>query len=259
MANDPSQRAEAAGGPQRATMQQRGDLVRSDLIKPVRAALVRAADPERAVGQQRYMKSSMPFYGLTSPQLRTVLRPLLGDPAYQIKTKPGWEATIQALWDEATHREERYAALALARHRAYRSWPDAGSLDLYAHLVVTGAWWDLVDEIAIHLVGPVLRADRATVTLVLHRWSDDADMWLRRTSILAQLGAKHDTDTELLAAVILVNGEGSRFGAQFFIRKAIGWSLREYAKTDPAWVRDFVAQHGAALSGLSRREATKHL
>lgn len=111
--------------------------------------------------------------------------------------------------------------------------------------MVTGAWWDLVDEIAVHLVGPVLRADRATVSPVLHRWAEDADLWLRRTAILSQLSAKQDTDTDLLAAAILANVAGSRFGDQFFIRKAIGWALRDHAKTDSAWVSDFVDQHGA--------------
>ena len=232
---------------------------RRDLLEAVRAALSSAADPERAARQQRYLKSTMPYYGLTSPQVRATVRPVLDGAAYRIGTRQAWAATVRAMWDEATHREERYVATALARHRFYRPWRDAGSLDLARHLVVTGAWWDHVDEIAIHLVGPVLRAERATVTPILERWADDADLWLRRTAILSQVGAKEDTDTRLLAGVIAANLEGSRFGGEFFIRKAIGWALREYARTDPEWVRDFVGRHGARLSGLSRREASKHL
>ena len=71
---------------------------------------------------------------------------------------------MRALWDEATHREERYAALALGRHRLARDWRDPASLDLWRHLVVTGAWWDLVDETASHLVGDVLARHRAAAT-----------------------------------------------------------------------------------------------
>lgn len=255
----PARRADAHGWQERPDTPEGDGFVRRDLLKAVRTALVSAADPDRAVGQQRYMKSAMPYYGLTAPQQRSILRPLLADSAYRIETRQEWEATVSAMWDGATHREERYAALALARHRSSRPWHDTGSLALCEHLVVTGAWWDLVDEIAVHLVGPALRADRAAGSPVMCRWAEAPDLWLRRAVLLSQLGAKRDTDTELLRAAILANVEGSRFGDQFFIRKAIGWALRDYAKTDPAWVRALVDEHGARLSGLSRREASKHL
>ena len=114
-----------------------------------------------------------------------LLRPHLA--AYSPDDRESWEATLLALWDEATHREERYAALALGRHRVARPWRDPASLDLWRHLVVTGAWWDLVDETASHLVGDVLARHRAAATPIVLGWATDDDLWLRRTAVIAQL------------------------------------------------------------------------
>ena len=104
------------------------------------------------------MKSAMPYHGVTAPRLKQALRPILA--TYAPPDRATWEATVRELWDGATHREERYAATALARHRTARAWQDPSALDLYRHLVVTGAWWDHVDEIAAHLVGGVLARHR---------------------------------------------------------------------------------------------------
>lgn len=227
------------------------------LVDGIRSALGAAGDPVRAAGQQAYMKSAMPFHGVTSPELRRVVGPLLR--AHPPVDRETWEATVRELWDGADHREERYAALALAQHRSARAWQDPGVLGLYRHLVVTGAWWDLVDEPATRLVGPVLLTHRAEVTPVMDAWSVEDDLWLRRVAILAQLKHKGATDTALLERVIVANLDGSAFGREFFIRKAIGWALREHARTDPAWVRGLMERHTERLSGLTRREATKHL
>ena len=127
-----------------------------DLVDTIRAELTRHADPVRAAGQQRYMKSTMPYRGLTAPQLTAVLRPILADPGFRIADRDGWEATIRTLWDEVAYREEWYAAIALARCRTYRPWVDSDSMPLWRHLVVDGGWWDVVDEVATHLVREVL-------------------------------------------------------------------------------------------------------
>lgn len=227
------------------------------LIAAIRAALAQAGDPERAAGQQRYMKSAMPYRGLTSPVLTATLRPILGDPAYSQADRTRWEATVRTLWDEAEYREERYAALALAGHRRYRAFRDVSTLELHAYLARTGAWWDLVDDLATHHVAPVLLAHRRGATPVVRAWAEDDSLWVRRTAVLAQLPAKSETDTALLAHCLEVNLPGSEFGSEFFIRKAIGWALREFAKTDPQWVLDFVGSR--ELSPLSRREALKRL
>jgi 3-methyladenine DNA glycosylase AlkD len=228
-----------------------------ELVVLVRASLAAARDPERAAGQQRYMRSAMPFHGVTSPQLRELLVPLLRE--HPPRGRDTWEATVRELWDGATHREERYAALTLAEHRAARGWQDPAVLDLYRHLVVTGAWWDTVDRIAGRLVGGVLRGHRVEVTPVLDDWAVAEDLWLRRTAILSQLSHREATDTALLERCVRANLEGSRFGSDFFVRKAVGWALRQHARTDPAWVLALVEELGDRLSGLSRREALKHL
>ncbi len=227
------------------------------LVSAIREALAGSGDPERAERQQAYLRSTMPHRGLTAPELRTLLRPILA--AHRLKDPRTWEDTARELWDGATHREEWYAALGLLRHRYYRGWAGPGSLELYQHLVRSGAWWDVVDEIAAHLVGAVLAEHRASVTPVVASWATDDHLWVRRTSILAQLGHRGATDTRLLRDVLTANLEGSRHGSEFFIRKAAGWALRDYARTNPAWVLDFVDIHADRLSGLTRREALRHL
>ena len=223
------------------------------LVEAIRGALASAGDPERAVGQQRYMKSEMPFRGITSPELRALLRPLLKE--YAPASRAAWEATVRTLWDEATHREERYAALALAKHRAARGWRDAELVPLVRHLVVTGAWWDLVDDVAVHLAGSALAAHPEEMTPVLRGWATEDDLWLRRTAVICQLGRRGDTDLELLRHAVESNVDD----ASFWLRKAIGWALRDLARTDPAWVRAEVERLDGRISALSRREALKHL
>ena len=122
-------------------------------------------------------------------------------------------------------------------------------------MIVEGAWWDFVDSLAIHLVGQVLLNQCDVTTPKVTAWIDDPDMWLRRSAVIGQIGHKDATDTDLLFGAC----EQRRHETEFFIRKAIGWALRDYAKTDPAAVVAFVTKHRSGLSGLSFREATKHL
>ncbi len=199
------------------------------------------------------MKSAMPYFGIPAPRLKAELRPLLKE--WQPVDEEQWAETIRLLWDGATHREEWYAAIAVARHRRAREWLDATSLDLWEHLVVTGAWWDVVDDAATHLVGDVLAAHRRAATPVVRPWATDDDLWLRRTAVICQIGHGADTDLDLLRHAIEANVDDP----SFWLRKAIGWALRQHARTDPDWVRAEVDRLGERLSGLSRREALKHL
>ena len=221
------------------------------LVLEVRSLLAAHADPERAAGQQRYMRSAMPFHGLTSPERRLVTRPVLA--AHRLATREEWEATVRRLWDEATHREERYTAIELLRHHAYREWCDSGLAPWLEHLIMTGAWWDVVDATT-PVVGEILRAEPAFASR-LRAWSTSDDLWLRRASIIGQLDSKGRTDVALLQDCLDAN-LGDR---EFFIRKAIGWALRQHARVDPAWVRTYVATRRTRLSPLSVREALKHL
>jgi 3-methyladenine DNA glycosylase AlkD len=193
------------------------------------------------------MKSAMPFLGVRRPEVRRLVRAAAkADPPADLATLA---ATARELWDGAAYREERYAAQDLLGLRLARGRSEL--LPLHQHLAVTGAWWDHVDEVAVR-IGEILDADLRVADTV-RRWSEDPDRWLRRLAILSQLGRRERTDRALLAAVIEPNVPDR----EFFIRKAIGWALREVAYVDPDWVRAFVAGHD--LAPLSRREALKHL
>ena len=229
----------------------------AELVDEVRRALGQEADPVKAPEMQRYMKSAMPFRGINAPLLRKRCNQLFT--AHRLPDEAAWRDAVLELYDGAGYREERYAAVALTGHRYYREHQRPDVLGLYRHLVVTGAWWDLVDTIASNRVGPVLRAFPDEVTPAMREWATDDDLWVRRTAVLSQLGSKAATDTELLRFVLERNLEDSLHGREFFIRKAVGWALRQHARQDPDWVRAFVAEHGDRLSGLSRREALKHL
>lgn len=199
---------------------------------------------------RRYMKSELPFRGVAKPERSKLAKALFA--AHPLPDADTWVATVLELWRGAGYREERYLALDLLG--AYPRWWSTSLLPLYDELVVTGAWWDFVDEIASRRVGPLLRSDPDVVAPLMRTWARDDDRWRRRTSVICQLGSKAATDTDLLAECV----EANLADPDFFLRKGIGWALREHAKTDPDWVRTFVDTH-PALSPLSRREALKHL
>ncbi|MCG6566742.1 DNA alkylation repair protein [Tessaracoccus sp. ZS01] len=226
------------------------------LTDEIRAALRAQADPARAAGQQRYMKSVLPYYGLTSPALRATLKPVLS--RSRLASADGWRAAVVDLWDHATHREEWYAAIAVLRHGRYRAFalePSPENIAMLRNLIVTGAWWDVVDEISARTVGELLRAQPALMTPLLRGWAEEEDLWLRRTAIICQRLFREATDRELLTHAI----EHSISDGDFFARKAIGWALREYSKTDGPWVRTYIAANADRLSPLSVREGLKWL
>jgi 3-methyladenine DNA glycosylase AlkD len=216
----------------------------------VTADLAARADSAKAAGMAAYMKTTMPFFGVQTVERRKILREARR--RFPIDSSEGYRGTVIALW-ERPHREEKYCAVDFAVDE--KRWIRFDHLDLYRRLIVEGAWWDFVDLVAAKLIGRVLLDDPGQMWPILDRWIDDEDMWLRRTSILAQLKHKEGTDTDRLFGYCLLRADE----AEFFIRKAIGWALREYAKTDPDAVREFLAAHGDELSPLSYREAAKHL
>jgi 3-methyladenine DNA glycosylase AlkD len=223
-------------------------------VDRVRLELARLADPERAPQMQAYMKSAMPYYGVRVPVVRSTVRRLMRASPEAFGSRDTWAVVIRRLFDEASHREEWYAALAVAGGPGAAPYQSIESLALYRHLIVEGAWWDIVDEVS-HRVGDVVRADLTGTTPIVRGWSGADDLWLRRCSIICQLGHREATDLALLTYAIDANLEDTRF----FIRKTIGWALREYARTDPTWVLEFVHTRADRISPLSRREALKHL
>ncbi len=221
-------------------------------LNDVRSALAAAAVPADAAPMQAYMKSAMPFHGVKKPARVAALRPLWA--TYTCAAWPALETLVREAWDHATHREERYAVLDLLERPAHRRLASPEALPCFEHLIVKGAWWDFVDDVAGKKVCRVWLGAPTATTPTLHRWMHTDDLWLRRSAILAQLRAKERTDRVLLTASI----EAAMDAPDFFLRKAIGWALRQYARTDPEWVRAFVDDR-PGLSALSRREALKHL
>ena len=220
----------------------------------LRAGLAQAGDPQRAEQQRAYLKSQMPMYGVGVPATRRLATRIAAAHADLWHDATTWETALRHLWDGATHREERFAALAIIRSTYSAAHTDRmESLALYEHLLRTGQWWDLVDETS-HAVGLVVRAHPAAAAR-MRAWAADPDLWVRRSAIICQLQHKDRTDPGLLSDVIEANQEDP----EFFIRKAIGWALRQHARIDPDWVKAFVETRGSRLSGLSRREALKHL
>lgn len=227
--------------------------VEEDLIIAVRNGLAAAGNADDAGPMQRYMKSSLPYYGVKAGPRRKLLRAI-----FDAHPLTGWQHlsdTTRALWQRATFREERYAATDLLRQRRYRAHVGATALPLYEELIVTGAWWDHVDEIASKLVGAALIIEPSPVAKAMRAWMRSGNLWKRRTAIICQLGRKSETDLELLTDAI----EAAWEDRDFFLRKAIGWALRDLGRAEPDWVRDYVARHEEQLSPLSRREALKNL
>lgn len=223
------------------------------LVTTLRKGLADLADPDKAAAMRQYMRSEMPFRGVQKPARQQLLRAAVA--AHALPDTTTLRAVADELWDAATFREERYLALGLAEHRPYARWAEPSWVaTLYRRWIVTGGWWDFTDEIANRHIGPLLRAHRADLTPLMRTWATDDDRWLRRTSIICQLGSGADTDLDLLTQAI----EANIADPDFFLRKGIGWALRHHARVDAEWVRCFVAAH-PDLSPLSRREALRHI
>lgn len=223
------------------------------LLTELRNALRKSGNPVKATAMQAYMKSAMPYHGVPAPLLRQVCREIFSDVGFD--SASDWRAQVLSLWRNARFREERYAALYLSGDKRARDFQTPGAVKMYEELIVTGAWWDYVDTVASNSLGPILRNYPAPMRRKMLAWSKCNDLWKRRSSILCQLGSKDQTDLELLYTCIAPSMESR----EFFLQKAIGWALRQYARTDPGEIRRYIQLNQSRLSALSRREALKHL
>ena len=223
------------------------------LLLALRARLAALGDPARARGAQAYMKSAMPFHGVGAVPLRAACRELFAPLAP--RDAAAFRREVLGLFRGAEYREEAYAAVELARVKRFAPFRDLEFLPACEEMVVKGAWWDVVDAVAPHLLGELLRREPRAMRREMLAWARCGDLWKRRAAILCQLGFRERTDVPLLHACI----EPSLDSKEYFLRKAIGWALRQQARTDPDGVRRYVAENAARLSGLSRREATKRL
>jgi 3-methyladenine DNA glycosylase AlkD len=223
------------------------------LLSELEAELGRVADPAKAAPMQAYMKSAMPFLGVSAEPLRRVCRRVFARLSYAGAQE--WRSEVLAVWRGARHREVRYAAVELTRSKRFEAFQTPESLPMYEEMITTGAWWDLVDAIAVHGVGGLLRRHPRPLRKAMRAWSRSENLWKRRSAILCQIAFKEETDLALLYACI----RPSLASPEFFLRKAIGWALRQYAWTDPREVVRYVRAYRAELSPLSAREALKNV
>ena len=216
-------------------------------------AMEEVANPDDAAIMQRYMKTDQAFYGIKRPVRTQIFNATK-------KRYPGisgveFDSIVRRLWS-GNNREDMYMALEVVdgykkQFLNLNHWP------LYSDLIHTATWWDTLDWIATRYVGPILQ-ENPQLTDEVFSWSDHDSFWVRRASILAHLNHKKDakeTNEEILEATILKLAHEK----EFFIRKAIGWVLRQYSRKKPQWVIDFVAEHEEKLSPLSKREALRLL
>ena len=204
------------------------------------------ANPDDAVAMKAYMKNKFEFLGVKTPARRKLAKAFFKQ---QTDSVIDWNF-INESWSNP-YRELQYAALDYLESRKKLLIPS--DLPSLKKLAQTKSWWDTIDFLD-RLVGSIITRFPETKEIILS-WSCDEDIWLRRLAIDHQLLRKEETDTELLEK-ILVNNLGQ---IEFFINKAIGWALRDYSKTNPDWVRDFIERHRAEMATLSIREGSKYL
>jgi 3-methyladenine DNA glycosylase AlkD len=216
-------------------------------VQSIQAALEEVANPVQAVPMAKYMKNHFRFLGIPKPIRDLATKNLIRSSVFQ---QNGLLEVVALLWS-LEEREYHYVALdVLARHAQHltpQAWPTL------ERLVIEHSWWDTVDGLASSVFGPLVLNFPET-RAQMDEYSRHTNFWLRRIAILHQLGYRAKTDSQRLFAYCLESAEET----EFFLRKAIGWALREYAKTDTPQVLEFVQQHHDLLSSLSVREALKH-
>jgi 3-methyladenine DNA glycosylase AlkD len=200
-----------------------------------------------AVNMKKYMKDQYPFYGIKTPVRRGMITHFLKE--YGMPEWKDMEEITRQLW-QMDERECQYTAVDLLNRLKKNLNPD--NITLMEYMITTKSWWDTVDGIAGWLVGAIMKKNPDQIKPVTSRWMDSGNIWLQRSCLLFQLQYKKDTDLDLMFRFI----ERLSDHESFWIRKAIGWILREYSKTDPQAVQQYVEAH-PELSGLSKREALK--
>lgn len=205
-----------------------------------------AENPEKSEKMAAYMRNQFPFLGITAPERQKLTREF-----YQtIKHETIDWAFVFECWAKEEREFQYLGAGYLLRLKKHLTIDDIPKI---RQLIETKSWWDTVDSLDA-LLG-VLALDNPKVEALMLEWSTDENFWIRRVAINHQLSRKKQTNTKLLEQIIVNN-----FGSQeFFINKAIGWSLRDYSKINPDWVRDFLARHTEQMAPLSIREASKYL
>ena len=217
-------------------------------IVPLASLFEQNADPAQAAGMKKYMRDQFEYLGIKSPQFKVLMKEHIA--AHGLPPVEELDVVARELWG-LPHREFQYAATSLIG-RMEKELPK-GFAPTFEYLITNKSWWDTVDTLAGGSVGVHFQRFPDVREKYLAKWRKSENFWLRRTCILFQLNYKAETDFDLLCEIICEN-LGSK---EFFINKAIGWALRQYARTDPKAVKKFVK--ATELHPLSRREAMKHM
>jgi len=218
------------------------------MVDALKEAFAQYANSTKAEQMSAYMKHHFVFYGIPAP----VRKSIQSDVFTRVKIQSLSELldVVKQLWN-SPQRELHYAAMELLAKYKKLWQPEA--IEDFEWLIVTNSWWDSVDTLSSHVIGPLFKKYPELRADYINKWKHSDNMWLRRVCIIHQLGYKHDTDTDMLTEMVLLNNESR----EFFLQKAIGWALRQYAKYNPEWVLRFVDIH--PLKNLSKKEAVKNI
>lgn len=220
----------------------------SSYTENVIEVFINHADPATAIPMTKYMKNKLEYFGIKSPLRKEISEQFLTK--NKLPDRHDISKIVKELWVQP-QRELQYFAMVLLQKYTLISLIDW--IDLYEDLILQKSWWDTVDGIAAWNVGDHFLKFSEQLSPYTKKWMDSANIWLQRTCLIFQLRYKEKTDFELLKSFIIPLSSSK----EFFIRKAIGWSLRQYSKVNPLIVKEFVKDQ--PLSNLSYREATKLL
>ena len=218
-------------------------------ISQLELAFQEKANPQNAVPMAKYMKNHFAFYGIKTTERRLILKSLWTANKQEIRTNVS--AIVPELYTK-THRELHYCAIEIAIKELKGKYKKE-DIQLIEKLICTNSWWDSVDTVSKYILGQYLIEFPDMIPEVIFKFSNSDNLWLRRSAILFQLGYKEKTNFDLLQSICVQHQNST----EFFIQKAIGWALREYAKTNPEAVFEFVLK--SDLKAFSKKEAIKNI
>jgi 3-methyladenine DNA glycosylase AlkD len=221
-----------------------------NFIKDLREKFELIANDENAIAQKAYMKNKFEFFGIYTKERDEISKEAIKN--LGIISEKEYTKLVKELFKEKERDFDYVAIDIVAFHKKH--WTE-NTIELIEYLITSNSWWDSVDDIASVLVAPYFKIFPQLIIPITSRWNKSENMWLQRTSIIFQNKYKQDADKELLGKYIL----HCKRSKEFFIQKAIGWSLREYGRFNPDWVVDFVEENKNELANLSKKEALRNI